>query len=216
MREEKMDQSQEHFQEKTHRFSFYCIFIKQSLDFIISLVSLVFLMMPFLIIAICIKIDSSGPILFKQQRMGKDNHPFYIYKFRSMYQDAPHQTATADLEDAERHITRVGKFLRKASLDELPQLLNVLKGDMSIIGPRPLILSETTVLTLRNQNEANHIKPGITGLAQVNGRDEISDTLKAKYDGEYARTISFRNDFMILCRTVLDVLHSRGIKEGKQ
>lgn len=194
----------------------YSVLIKRLLDFIISIIGLLILVFPFLIISICIKIDSNGPIFFKQKRMGKSGDPFYIYKFRSMYQNAPHQTATADLENAESHITKVGRVLRKSSLDELPQLFNVLKGDMSIVGPRPLILTEVTVLLSRTKNGASEVKPGITGLAQINGRDEISDKLKAKYDGEYARNISFTLDVKIVLKTFLNVIQANGIKEGKQ
>lgn len=197
-------------------FSLYRNIVKRSADFCISLVALVILIIPFLVIALCIKVDSKGPVFFRQERMGKDDQPFRIYKFRTMYQDAPHQVATADLEDAENHITRVGKFLRKTSLDELPQFINVFLGQMSLVGPRPLILSETTVLDLRDENGASHIKPGITGLAQVHGRDEITDFQKAQYDGEYTRKESFRFDLAILFKTVGDVLHARGIHEGKK
>lgn len=197
-------------------FSIYRCIIKRLIDFCISLVTLICLIIPFIIIAICIKADSKGPIIFAQERVGKNDHPFKILKFRSMYQDAPHEMATAQLENAESHITKVGKFLRKTSLDELPQLINVLLGQMSLVGPRPLILSEKYVLGLRDKNGASKITPGITGLAQVHGRDEISNLQKAEYDGEYAHQVSFALDVKILTKTVGDVLHSRGIHEGKK
>ena len=133
-----------------------------------------------------------------------------------MRQDAPHEMATKNFENPEAYITPVGKFIRKASLDELPQLFNVFKGEMSIVGPRPLIPNEGKVLKLRDEYGANKILPGITGLAQVHGRDEITDENKAAYDGKYALRMSTLLDITIICKTFLDVLQSRGIKEGKQ
>ena len=174
------------------------------------------LAVPMLIIAIVIKIDSpKEQILFRQKRVGKNNHEFTIYKFRSMRQDAPHEMATKNFENPEAYITPVGKFLRKASLDELPQLFNVFKGEMSIVGPRPLIPNERKVLELRDEYGANKILPGITGLAQVHGRDEITDENKAAYDGKYALNMSMLLDITILFKTVFDVMQSRGINEGK-
>lgn len=174
------------------------------------------LAVPMLIIAIVIKIDSpKEQILFRQKRVGKNNHEFTIYKFRSMRQDAPHEMATKNFENPEAYITPVGKFLRKASLDELPQLFNVFKGEMSIVGPRPLIPNERKVLELRDKYGANKILPGITGLAQVHGRDEITDENKAAYDGKYALSMSMLLDITILFKTVFDVMQSRGIHEGK-
>ncbi len=158
---------------------------------------------------------SKEQILFRQKRVGKNNHEFTIYKFRSMRQDAPHEMATKNFENPEAYITPVGKFIRKASLDELPQLFNVFKGEMSIVGPRPLIPNEGKVLELRDKYGANKILPGITGLAQVHGRDEITDENKAAYDGKYALNMSFLVDVTIICKTFFDVLQSRGIKEGK-
>lgn len=169
-----------------------------------------------LIIALLIKLNSPRePILFKQVRVGKNDVPFTIFKFRSMSKDAPHQMATKDFENPEEYITSIGKILRKSSFDELPQLLNVLKGDMSVIGPRPLIPKETDILAMRDKYGASRILPGITGLAQVHGRDEVTDENKALYDGKYALNISMLLDISIFCKTVFDVVKIRGVHEGK-
>lgn len=198
-------------------FRWYRNFGKRICDVISSLIAIIILALPMLIIALLIKIDSpEEPVLFKQIRVGKDNIPFTIFKFRSMSKDAPHQMATENFENPEEYITAVGKVIRKTSLDELPQLFNVLKGDMSIIGPRPLIPTETKVLELRNEMGASLILPGITGLAQVHGRDEVTDENKAIYDGKYALNISMFLDLSIFLKTVFDVICCRGIHEGKK
>lgn len=197
-------------------FSWYRDVCKRFFDLIFSFIGLVLLAIPMLIIAIIIKLDSpKEKVLFRQQRVGKDGQLFTILKFRSMRQDAPHEMATKDFENPETYITPVGKFLRKASLDELPQLFNVFKGDMSIVGPRPLIPKEKKVLKLRNECGANRILPGITGLAQVHGRDEITDEHKASYDGKYALNMNLLLDLSIIFKTVFDVIYSRGVHEGK-
>lgn len=203
--------------EQISNFSWYRDVCKRFFDFVFSLIGIVVLAVPMLIVAIVIKIDSpKEQILFRQKRVGKNNHEFTIYKFRSMRQDAPHEMATKNFENPEAYITPVGKFIRKASLDELPQLFNVFKGEMSIVGPRPLIPNEEKVLELRNEYGANKILPGITGLAQVNGRDEITDEVKAKYDGQYAQKLSWFLDISIVFKTLFDVVRSRGIREGKK
>lgn len=203
--------------EKTIKFLWYRDFFKRILDIVLSSMALIVFAIPMLAIAIFIKIDSKeDPILFKQVRMGKNDVPFQIYKFRTMRTDAPHQMATEKFENPEAYITKIGEKLRKSSLDELPQLLNVLKGDMSIIGPRPLIPKEKMVLAWRDEYGAEKVLPGITGLAQVNGRDELIGKEKAKYDAEYANSISFLLDLKILVKTVSDVVRSRGIHEGKK
>ncbi|MFQ6761257.1 sugar transferase [Lactobacillus reuteri] len=194
-------------------FYLYKNVIKRILDISVSLVALIVLLIPFLIIALLIKFDSKGPVFFKQVRMGKDDVPFDILKFRSMYETAPHQMSTSQLDNTSQHVTTIGKFLRKTILDELPQLINVIKGDMSIVGPRPLILSEKNVLNLRTRNGASKVLPGITGLAQVNGRDELPDNEKAKFDSYYAANVSLSLDFKIIMKTFIDVLGERGIKE---
>lgn len=168
----------------------------------------------FIIVAVWIKLDSKGPVFFLQERVGKQGVPFKIIKFRTMRVDAPHQVATADLQHPNDYITRSGHFLRRSSLDELPQLVNVFCGQMSFIGPRPLITSEQQVLELRRQNGADQVVPGITGLAQVSGRDEVTGATKAHLDQCYAQNINFRQDFKILVRTALNVVLHRGVLEG--
>lgn len=197
-------------------FKWYRDFFKRGFDIFFSLVAIIILAIPMMIIALWIKIDSPHEkVLFKQERIGINNVPFTILKFRSMRDDAPHQMATENFENPEMYITRVGKILRKASLDELPQLFNVLKGDMSIVGPRPLIPKEKYVLKLRDEYGANKILPGITGLAQVHGRDQVTDENKASYDGKYALNVSLLLDASIILKTVSDVVRSRGVREGK-
>lgn len=198
-------------------FKWYRDFFKRGFDIFFSLIAIIILSIPMMIIALWIKVDSPHEkVLFKQERIGINNVPFTILKFRSMRDDAPHQMATENFENPEMYITRVGKILRKASLDELPQLLNVLKGDMSIVGPRPLIPKEKYVLKLRDEYGANKILPGITGLAQVHGRDQVTDENKASYDGKYALNVSLLLDASIIMKTVSDVVRSRGIREGKK
>lgn len=198
-------------------FKWYRDFFKRGFDIFLSLIAIVIFAIPMLIIALWIKVDSPHEkVLFKQERIGIDNVPFTILKFRSMRDDAPHQMATENFENPEMYITRVGKILRKTSMDELPQLFNVLKGDMSIVGPRPLIPKEKYVLKLRDEYGANKILPGITGLAQVHGRDQVTDENKASYDGKYALNVSLLLDTSIILKTVSDVVRSRGIREGKK
>lgn len=198
-------------------FKWYRDFFKRGFDIFFSLIAIIILAIPMMIIALWIKIDSPHEkVLFKQERIGINNVPFTILKFRSMRDDAPHQMATENFENPEMYITRVGKILRKTSLDELPQLLNVLKGDMSIVGPRPLIPKEKYVLKLRDECGANKILPGITGLAQVHGRDQVTDENKASYDGKYALNVSLLLDASIILKTVSDVVRSRGVREGKR
>lgn len=198
-------------------FKWYRDFFKRDFDIFFSLVAIIILAIPMMIIALWIKIDSPHEkVLFKQERIGINNVPFTILKFRSMRDDAPHQMATENFENPEVYITRVGKILRKTSMDELPQLLNVLKGDMSIVGPRPLIPKEKYVLKLRDEYGANKILPGITGLAQVHGRDQVTDENKASYDGKYALNVSLLLDASIILKTVSDVVRSRGVREGKK
>ncbi len=198
-------------------FRWYRDFFKRLFDFVFSLIAIIILVIPMLIIAVAIKIDSpEEPVLFKQVRVGKNDVPFTILKFRSMRKDAPHQMATENFRNPEEYITAVGKVIRKASLDELPQLFNVLKGDMSLIGPRPLIPTEKDVLEMRDEYGASRILPGITGLAQVHGRDEVTDENKASYDNKYALNISLLLDISIFFKTIFDVVHGRGVHDGKQ
>lgn len=193
----------------------YRAVFKRLFDLIVSVIALIILCIPFLLIAILIKIDSRGPAFFRQQRMGINSVPFSIYKFRSMYMEAPHNRATAKLDHADDQITRVGKFLRKTSIDELPQFINVFKGEMSVIGPRPVILAEKELIEMRQSNGADRVLPGLTGLAQVHGRDHVSNLKKAGYDGVYAVSVSFRTDLKITLRTIWYVMLRIGIREGK-
>ncbi|UTF47662.1 sugar transferase [Limosilactobacillus fermentum] len=187
--------------------------IKRILDTFFGVLLLICLSPLMLVLAIWIKLDSKGPVLFLQERVGRNGEPFTIYKFRSMSDDAPHQIATSEFGSALSYITRSGRIMRKLSLDELPQLFNVIKGEMSFIGPRPLIAKEEYVLQLRRANGAEDITPGITGLAQVRGRDEVTDDQKAAYDGEYAKDLSFKEDCSILFKTVAGVVQSRGVHD---
>ncbi|MEK1396213.1 sugar transferase [Limosilactobacillus fermentum] len=189
--------------------------IKRIFDAFFGVLLLICLSPLMLVLAIWIKLDSKGPVLFKQERVGRNGKRFTIYKFRSMSDDAPHQMATSEFDTALSYITRSGQLMRKTSLDELPQLVNVVKGEMSFIGPRPLIPKEEKVLRLRHANGAESLAPGITGLAQVRGRDEVTDTQKADYDGEYASNVTLRGDFSILVETMLAVLARRGVHDGK-
>ena len=184
---------------------------KRTMDIVSSLVGLILLSPLFLLVAILIKLDSKGPIIFKQIRIGKDSKPFYIYKFRSMKIDAPN-LSTEEFINASDFTTKVGKFIRKTSIDELPQLVNILKGDMSIVGPRPVIERETRLLKLRKECNVDSILPGITGLAQINGRDNIDDYEKLKYDFEYLSKRNLVLDIKIIINTVLKVAKSEGIK----
>lgn len=194
----------------------YQSFFKRFFDILVSTVALILLAIPFLIIAAVIKLDSHGAVFFRQRRTGLNGNVFKIYKFRTMTEEAPHEMATAELDDAESHITRVGSFLRKTSIDELPQLINVFKGEMSMIGPRPVILGEAELIEMRHKNGADKVLPGLTGLAQVHGRDKVSNLKKASYDGMYALMISARTDIKITLRTVWYVLLHIGIHEGQK
>lgn len=185
--------------------------VKRIIDIIGSLCGIIILLPIFIITSIAIRIESKGPIVFKQLRCGKNSKTFYIYKFRSMKSDTPN-LSTEEFKESKLFITKVGKFIRKTSIDELPQLINILKGDMSIVGPRPLIESEEYVLKLRKEYDVDTILPGITGWAQVNGRDYISLEEKVRYDYEYLLNRSIFLDIKIIFMTVLKVLKSEGVK----
>ena len=189
--------------------------VKRCSDILLSAVGLIVTALPMAITAICIKADSVGPVIFKQQRVGRNGKLFTMYKFRSMYVSAPENCATYELEDAQHQITPVGAFIRKTSLDELPQLINVLKGDMSIVGPRPLIKQEKLIHTLRMNSGVYKLRPGITGWAQINGRDTVSITSQAERDAYYVHHRNFALDCKILFRTFFKVIKHDGIKEGK-
>lgn len=188
--------------------------MKRLFDFFMSLIAIILLSPVILIVALAIKVTSPGPILFKQRRIGKDNIEFEIYKFRTMRIDTPN-VPTHLLENPEQWITPIGKFLRKTSLDELPQLFNILKGEMSIVGPRPALYNQLDLKDMRTKVGVHKLIPGLTGWAQINGRDEIPLSLKVNLDKEYLDRKSFLFDIKIIFMTVLSVLKSDGVQEGK-
>lgn len=187
---------------------------KRIFDFCMASAGIVILLPLFLLIAFCVKLDCAGPVFLKQKRSGKDKKGFYMYKFRTMRPDAPTYIPTYHLSRPERYITRTGRFLRRFSLDELPQLFNVLKGEMSLIGPRPALWNEYRLIAERDKYGANGVLPGLSGLAQVSGRDILSVKEKAKLDGEYARKVSFLLDAKCFFQTFGAVLSARGVVEG--
>lgn len=198
--------------------------IKRVLDIILSGGAILILGLPMLVVALLIKIDDPGPVLFKQRRVGKKKNGeltyFMIWKFRSMKVSTPHDMPTHMLENPEQYITRVGKFIRKTSIDELPQLLQVFTSQLSIVGPRPALWSQEDLIEEREKYGANDIKPGITGWAQINGRDELEIDVKAKFDGEYAQALNagkfkgFAMDVKCFFGTIVSVLKSDGVVEG--
>ena len=188
--------------------------VKRLLDLILSAMAAVILAIPMAILAIWIKVDSPGPVFFKQRRVGAHKTHFNILKFRTMRGDTPHDVPTHLLKNANSYITRSGAFLRRTSLDELPQIYNILAGQMSIIGPRPALYNQYDLIEARDAVHANDIRPGLTGLAQVNGRDELPIDVKARYDGEYAADITFRKDLAIFFRSITYVFERRGVVEG--
>lgn len=187
---------------------------KRKIDFILSLVGLIVLSPLFVGIMIAIKLESKGPIFFKQKRVGVNQTHFKILKFRTMKIDTPKDTPTHLLLDPDLYITKVGKFLRKTSLDELPQIINILKGDMAVIGPRPALWNQYDLIEEREKYGANSVTPGLTGWAQINGRDELPIEYKAQLDGEYIEKMSFWMDLRCFVGTVFSVLRSDGVLEG--
>lgn len=188
--------------------------IKRALDIILSLCAIIVLSVPMLALAAWIKLDSPGPVLFTQKRIGRNKTYFNILKFRTMRIDAPHDMPTHLLQNPDAYITRSGRFLRKTSLDELPQIFNILLGEMSIVGPRPALWNQDDLIAQRDLYGANDITPGLTGWAQVNGRDELEIDEKARYDGEYTRNITFKMDVTCFVMTFVNVLKSKGVVEG--
>ncbi|EOA8367938.1 MULTISPECIES: sugar transferase [Enterococcus] len=188
--------------------------LKRGIDFLLSLVGIIVLSPILLILCIAIKIDSKGPVIFKQKRVGKNKSHFYIYKFRTMKVDTPQETPTHLLSNPDFFITRVGKFLRKTSLDELPQLFNILKGDMAVIGPRPALWNQYDLIEERDKYHANDIRPGLTGLAQISGRDELEIDYKARLDGQYTANITPMMDLKCFFGTIISVFKSDGVVEG--
>lgn len=192
----------------------YNRFFKRAIDFALSSIGIVVLSIPMFVIAIIIKITDPGPVLFKQKRVGIHKTYFQLYKFRSMKMSTPKDCPTHLLENPEQYITSIGKFLRKSSLDELPQLFNIWTGKMSIIGPRPALWNQDDLIAERDKYDANSVRPGLTGWAQINGRDELEIDVKAKLDGEYVHKLSFGFDCKCFFGTILSVLKSDGVVEG--
>jgi len=176
--------------------------VKRTGDIFLSLVSLILLSPLFLLLAVLIKLDSSGTVFFKQKRVGIGKSHFQIYKFRSMYTEAPANMPTHMLKNADAHITKMGKFLRRTSLDELPQIFNILRGDMAIIGPRPALWNQYDLIDERDKYNANDIRPGLTGWAQIHGRDELPIPLKAQLDGSYVDQMGLIMDLKIFFKTI--------------
>lgn len=188
--------------------------VKRGIDIILSGIGLICLSWLFLILVIAVKLDDPGPAFFTQKRVGKNKQFFQLHKFRSMKMCTPKDTPTHLLENPEQYITRVGKFLRKSSLDELPQIWDIFIGKMSIIGPRPALWNQDDLVAERDKYGANDVLPGLTGWAQINGRDELEIPVKAKFDGEYVQNMSFAFDVKCFVGTIFSVLKSDGVVEG--
>lgn len=192
----------------------YIRYVKRGLDLLLSAAAAILLLPVWLIIGLAVKLDSKGPVLFRQKRAGIHRTYFYILKFRTMRADTPKDMPTHLLTNPEQYITRVGKFLRKTSLDELPQIFNILRGEMSIIGPRPALWNQYDLLEERDKYGANDVVPGLTGWAQINGRDELEIPVKARLDGEYVRRMSFGMDVRCFLWTIVSVIRLKGVVEG--
>ena len=189
-------------------------FFKRTLDIVLSFIGMIVLSPFFLLLVLAIKLDSKGPVLFKQKRVGLHKKHFYILKFRTMRIDTPKDTPTHLLENPEQWITKVGKFLRRTSLDELPQIWNIFVGDMSIIGPRPALWNQYDLIEERDRYGANDVLPGLTGWAQIHGRDELPIAKKAELDGYYVQHLSFGLDVRCFFGTIKSVAKSEGVVEG--
>lgn len=192
----------------------YSKFLKRTIDIVLSFLGLVILLPIFLILSLLVIIDDPGPVFFTQKRVGINKSFFKLHKFRSMKMSTPHDTPTHLLENPEQYITRMGKFLRKSSLDELPQIWDIFVGNMSIIGPRPALWNQDDLVAERDKYKANDVRPGLTGWAQINGRDELEIPVKAKLDGEYVEKISFAFDCKCFFGTIFSVLKHDGVVEG--
>ena len=192
----------------------YRKFIKRIIDILLSAAGLLVLAIPMGIIALIVKLDSKGPVLFWQKRVGIHKQTFMMPKFRSMYTETPANMPTHMLSDPQRWITRSGKVLRKLSLDELPQIWSIFVGDMSVIGPRPALWNQDDLIAERDKYGANDVRPGLTGWAQINGRDELEIPVKAKLDGEYVEKMSFLFDCKCFFGTIISVLKHDGVVEG--
>lgn len=198
----------------TKRQKIYLPF-KRLLDIICSLLAIVVFFPLFLIIALLVKITSKGPVFFKQKRVGKNNKIFYMLKFRTMRIDAPHDTATHLFENPDAYITKVGKILRKTSLDEIPQAFNIFVGHMSVVGPRPALWNQDDLISEREKNNANRVRPGLSGLAQCSGRDTLPIAEKAKLDGLYVRKFNIWFDIGIVFKTIFQAFRGKDEVEGK-
>ena len=193
----------------------YKKFLKRGFDIVLSTVGIVAFAIPMGIIALAIKMDSKGPVFFKQKRVGLNKEHFEILKFRTMRIDTPKDVPTHELSDPKRWITKIGRILRKTSLDELPQLFNIFKGEMSIIGPRPALWNQFDLIEERDKYGANGVRPGLTGLAQISGRDALEIPVKARLDGEYVEKMSLAFDIKCFIKTIGSVIKSEGFVEGK-
>lgn len=194
--------------------SVYNIIVKRTIDVICSLLAIILLSIVYIPICIIVKCTSKGPIFFKQKRVGKNKKYFNILKFRTMRIDTPKDCPTHLLENPDQYITSVGKFLRKTSLDELPQIFNIIKGDMSVIGPRPALWNQDDLIEERDKYNINALRPGLTGWAQINGRDELPIPVKVQLDKEYYDNLGFKFDIKCFFMTILSVLKSDGVVEG--
>lgn len=189
---------------------------KRIIDLLLGMILFILLLPLFLVLMLGIKLDSSGPVFFRQKRVGKNKRYFNILKFRTMRTDAPKDMPTHMLQNPDAFITKTGRFLRKTSLDELPQLINIIRGDMSFIGPRPALWNQYDLIEQRDRYDANTIRPGMSGLAQISGRDELPIEVKAKLDGEYRKKISLWFDIRCFIGTFFSVLRQDGVVEGAQ
>lgn len=188
---------------------------KRAADVILSLLALACLWPVLALVAAAVKATSPGPALFRQQRVGRGGALFTIYKFRTMRTDTPRDTATHLLEDPSRFITRVGGFLRRSSLDELPQLVNILRGEMSFVGPRPALYNQYDLIAAREAAGVNRVRPGLTGWAQINGRDELPIAVKVRFDREYVEHLSLRMDLKCFFGSIPAALRAQGVREGR-
>ncbi|MBC5658712.1 sugar transferase [Anaerosacchariphilus sp. NSJ-68] len=192
----------------------YKRYIKRGIDILLALAGLIVLSPIFLVLCIAIKLDTPGPIFFRQKRVGIHKTYFQILKFRTMRIDTPKDMPTHMLKDPEQWITKTGKFLRKTSLDELPQIINIFRGDMAVIGPRPALWNQYDLIAERDKYGANDVLPGLTGWAQINGRDELEIPVKARLDGEYVKKMSFLFDLRCFVETIFSVAKHDGVVEG--
>ncbi len=190
--------------------------VKRILDFALSALAMAVLSPLMLALAVIIKVTSPGPVFFRQKRVGRNKTHFMIYKFRTMRTDAPKDMPTHMLQNPEAFITPIGRFLRKSSLDELPQLINIFKGEMAVVGPRPALWNQYDLIAERDKYGANALRPGLTGWAQINGRDELPIDVKARLDGEYVRRMNFAFDVRCVVGTVFSVARAEGVVEGAQ